>query len=261
MAIDVTDERAVAAAIETARADVVMHQLTALPKEPSPRAMAKAARATSELRRRTVPLFAELARRSGARFIAQSISFVTRPGGAQVQDESAPLWLDSPRDVSDVVDAVRVLEEATLRAGGLALRYGFFYGPGTWYANDGAIAALVRKRLLPLTGSGEGMASYVHVDDAVEATAQAIHRGSSGVYNVCDDEPVTQNVWLPELARLLGAKPPRRMPGWLVGALAGPMAVYYGTSLRGASNARAKAELGWSARPWRTGFAAEFTGA
>ena len=259
--VDVFDERAVAQAIDTARPDVIVHQLTALPKEPSPRAMARAVAVTNDLRRRTVPLFADYARRTGARFVAQSISFVTRPEGPAVQDESALLWLDAPPAVAGAIDAVRVLEESTLRAGGLALRYGFFYGPGTWFARDGGIAAMVRKRMLPLTGSGEGLSSFVHVDDAVTATVCAIYRGASGVYNVCDDEPVSQNEWLPEVARVLGAKPPRRAPAWLVGWLAGPAAVYYGTALRGASNAKAKAALQWVPRSWRTGFADAFAGA
>jgi nucleoside-diphosphate-sugar epimerase len=258
--IDVFDERAVAQAIDGARPDVIVHQLTALPREPSPRAMVKAVAVTNDLRRRTVPLFADHARRTGARFVAQSISFVTRPEGPAVH-ESAPLWLDAPPAVAGAIDAVRVLEEATLRAGGLALRYGFFYGPGTWYARDGAIAAMVRKRMLPLTGSGEGLSSFVHVEDAVTATVCAIHRGASGVYNVCDDEPVSQNQWLPAVARLLGAKPPRRAPAWLVGWLAGPAAVYYGTTLRGASNAKVKAALRWAPRSWRAGFSDAFAGA
>jgi nucleoside-diphosphate-sugar epimerase len=259
--VDVFDERAVAEAIDGARPDVIVHQLTALPQTPSPRAMTRAVAVTNDLRRRTVPLFADHARRTGARFIAQSISFVTRPEGPAVQDESAPLWLDAPPALAGGIDAVRVLEEATLGAGGIVLRYGFFYGRGTWYARDGAIAAMVRKRMLPVTGSGKGLSSFVHVDDAVTATVSAIHRGASGVYNVCDDEPVSQNEWLPEVARLLGAKPPRRAPSWLVGWLAGPAAVYYGATLRGASNGKAKAALQWAPRSWRAGFADAFAAA
>ena len=120
------------------------------------------------------------------------------------------------------------------------------------------MAALVRKRMMPITGKGGGLASYVHADDAADATVAAIERGASGIYNVQDDEPAAQNVWLPEMARLLGAKPPRRVPGWLVDMLAGPAAAYYGTSLRGASNAKAKAAWAWTPRPWRAGFEREF---
>jgi nucleoside-diphosphate-sugar epimerase len=257
VAVDVFDERAVAKTFQDVRPEVVLHQITALARDPTSRAMAASVRATSDLRRRTVPLFARLSQEAGARFIAQSISFVTKPEGPDVQDESAPLWLDGPRVVADTVDAVRVLEEATVAAGGIALRYGFFYGPGTWYARDGAIVNMIRDRRLPLTGSGGGFASFVHVDDAVQATMSAMTRGERGVYNVCDDEPVRQRDWLPELARMLGAKPPRRAPSWLVRAVAGAAAVYYANTLRGASNAKAKKELRFTARAWRTAFATE----
>jgi nucleoside-diphosphate-sugar epimerase len=258
LAFDVFDEQAAARAIDDARPQVIVHQLTALPKQPSPRAMARGVAATSELRKRTVPVFAGHARRLGARLLVQSISFVTRPEGPAVQDESAPLWLDAPAAVASAIDAVRVLEEATVGSGGLVLRYGFLYGPGTWYAADGAIAALVRKRMLPIVGKGGGLSSFVHVDDAVDATVAAIERGEGGIYNVCDDEPVAQSVWLPEIARLLRAKPPRRVPAWVVGVLVGAGPVYYGASLRGASNAKAKAAWAWAPRPWRAGFEAVF---
>ncbi len=258
LALNVSDEDEVRRAFEVARPDVVVHQLTALPKQLNPRAMKQAARVTAELRRRTVPLFARLSQQAGARFIAQSMAFVTRPDGPRILDETAPLWLDGPPDIAHTNDAIRVLEEATLQAKGIALRYGFFYGPGTWYAPQSALAELVRKRMLPIAGKGEGLSSFLHIDDAVDATVRAIDRGSSGLYNICDDQPVSQAVYLPELARLLGARPPRRAPAWLVGLLGGPAAKFYGTSLRGASNAKAKQELGITPRPWREGFAAEF---
>lgn len=257
IAPDVLDEDEVGRAFDSARPDVVLHQLTSLPKVITPRAMAKAARVTADLRRQTGPLFARLSARSGARFIAQSMSFVTKPEGPAIQDESAPLWLDGPRDIAGTNDAIRVLEEATLEARGIALRYGFFYGRGTWYARDSALVDMVRRRMLPISGSGEGLSSFIHIDDAVDATVRAIERGDSGVYNVCDDEPVSQNEWLTELARLLGAKPPRRVPAWVVGLLGGSTARFYGTSLRGASNRKAKAELGIAPRTWRDGFATE----
>jgi len=155
-------------------------------------------------------------------------------------------------------DAIRILEEATLEASGLALRYGFFYGPGTWFARGSSLARMVQQRMTPIAGSGEGLTSYIHIDDAVDATVRAIDRGGSGIYNICDDEPGSQNVWLPELARLLGGKPPHRVPAWLVGLIGGPAAKFYGVSLRGASNAKAKAELGIMPRSWRDGFANEF---
>lgn len=117
---------------------------------------------------------------------------------------------------------------------------------------------MVRTRRLPITGSGAGRSSFIHIDDAVDATVRAVERGESGIYNVCDDEPVEQRVWLPELARMLGAKRPFRAPAWLVGRLGGPTVRFYGTSLRGASNSKAKRALGIAPRPWRAGFEAEF---
>jgi nucleoside-diphosphate-sugar epimerase len=220
--------------------------------------MAKAARVTADLRRQTVPLFARLSETAGARFIAQSMSFVTGPEGPPIQDETASLWLDGPRDITNTNEAIRVLEEATLRGSGIALRYGFFYGPGTWYAQGSALVNMVRKRLLPVTGRGAGLSSFIHIDDAVDATVRAVECRKSGIYNICDGQPVAQSEWLPELARLLGARPPRRAPAWLVGFFGGPTAKFYGTSLRGASNAKAKAELGFVPRTWREGFAKEF---
>lgn len=258
MTFDVFDEREVARVMDEVRPDVVFHQLTSLPKEVTPRSLARSVVVTADLRRRTGPLFARHAARVGARFVAQSMAFVTRPEGPPILDESAPLWLDGPSAIANTNDAIRVLEEATLRAEGLALRYGFFYGPGTWYAGDAKLASIMQKRLMPITGSGEGLTSFIHIDDAVDATVRASSRGASGVYNVCDDEPVTQNDWLSELARVLGAKPPRRAPAWFMGLVGGASAAFYGTSLRGASNAKAKVELGITPRSWRQGFAAEF---
>ena len=258
LAPDVFDGDDVARAFNTARPDAVVHQLTTSPRTVDPRAMVKAARATADLRRHTVPLFARLSARAGARFIAQSMSFVTKPEGPSILDETAPLWLDGPRDIANTNDAIRVVEEATLHVSGTALRYGFFYGPRTWYARGGALGDMVKRRMLPVTGRGEGLWSFIHVEDAADATVRAIERGTRGVYNVCDDEPVSQTAWLHELARLLGAKPPRHAPAWLVGMFGGPTAKFYGTSLRGALNAKAKAELGIAPRSWRNGFAAEF---
>jgi nucleoside-diphosphate-sugar epimerase len=258
LAPNVFDEAEVRTAIETSRPDVVIHQLTALPKEINPRALAQAARVTAALRRQTVPLFARLSERAGARLIAQSMSFVTTPEGPAILDETAPLWLDGPRDIANTNEAIRVLEQATLQVQGCALRYGFFYGPGTWYAGGSALADMVRKRMMPVAGKGEGLASFIHIDDAVDATVRAVERERSGVYNICDDHPAPQQEWLPELARLLKAKPPRHAPAWLVGLFGGATAKFYGTTLRGASNAKAKSELGIRPRTWREGFAAEF---
>jgi nucleoside-diphosphate-sugar epimerase len=143
---------------------------------------------------------------------------------------------------------------------GVVLRYGALYGPGTWYGPDGDMTVQVRKRRMPVVGDGGGRTSFLHVDDAAAATVQALDHGAPGIYNIVDDEPVTYRDHLPEFARLLGAKPPRRVPTWPVRLVAGRVAVQAVTEQRGASNAKAKRELGWRPRypSWRAGFAAEF---
>jgi nucleoside-diphosphate-sugar epimerase len=257
--LDAFDAAAVRAAVLAAAPEVVMHQLTALPQEPSPKAMAASVAQTARLRRETVPPFLDAARAAGARrAIVQSISFVTRPDGRPVHDEDAPLYRDAPSQ-EDNIGAVADLEAAVRAADGiegLVLRYGFYYGPGTWYAPDGALTTMIRKRRYPLVGSGAGRSSFVHVDDAVDATVRALDRGAPGVYNVCDDEPARADAWLPEAARLLGAKPPRHVPAWLARRVAGDVVVHYATTLPGNANARARAAFdGWAPRQWRQGFA------
>ena len=160
-------------------------------------------------------------------------------------------------------EAVRTMERLVLGAEaleGVVLRYGFIYGPGTFYAPDGAMAALARKRRLPIVGSGEGRSSFVHVDDAVAATLLALDHGAPGIYNITDDEPAPARQWIPELARLVGAKPPRHVPAWIVRLIAGQEMATLSTELRGNANAKARAELGFDPRwpRWREGFAAVF---
>lgn len=263
--LDAFDAEAVRRAVADAAPDVLVHQLTALPRDPTRKAMAAAGELTGRLRRETVPVFLDAARAAGARrAVVQSISFVTRPDGRTVHDEDAPLWLDAPPEIGGLVASVRDLEDSVAVATGeglegLVLRYGFFYGPGTWYAPDGAIAELVRRRRYPVIGGGDGRSSFVCVDDAVDATARAIDRGAPGIYNVCDDDPVAQRVWLPELAALLGAKPPRRAPAWLARRIAGDTVVHYATTLPGNANGRARAALDWTPRPRAAGFAEVFS--
>lgn len=261
--LDAYDAAAVRAAVAAARPEVVVHQLTSLPQDPTPKSMTAAVEANSRLRRETVPTFVDAARAAGARrVIAQSISFVTKPDGRPVHDEDAPLWADEPSQRTNV-EGVQALEAAVRDADGLegvVLRYGFFYGPGTWYAPDGALGTMIRKRRYPIIGSGEGRSSFVHVDDAVDATVRALDPSvPSGTYNVTDDEPVRARDWTPAAAAALGAKPPRHVPVWLARRLAGPVVVHYATTLPGNDNARFHAAApGWSPRSWRDGFAEVF---
>jgi nucleoside-diphosphate-sugar epimerase len=158
--------------------------------------------------------------------------------------------------------AIRHLEDAVTSADwldGLVLRYGGFYGPGTTLSADPAAphAVAVRKRQFPVVGGGGGVWSFIHIDDAAAATAVAVERGARGIYNVVDDEPAPARDWIPELARALGGKPPRRVPRWIGRLLAGEAATVMMTEVRGASNAKAKRQLGWQPRyaSWRQGFA------
>ena len=260
--LDAFDAAALRSAVLAAEPEVVIHQLTALPAQADPKLMATGLALTNRLRRETVPTLLDAATEAGARrALVQSIAFVTRPDGSPVHDEDAPLYLDAPEQFRDNVAAVRDLEAATTGATGiegLVLRYGFYYGPGTWYAKDGTMGDLLRKRRYPIIGGGEGHMSFVHLDDAVDATVRALDRGTPGIYNVTDGTPATSREWLPETAGLLGAKPPRKVPAWLARKLAGDALVHYSTTLPGNANDRARAALGWSPRPWRDGFAEVF---
>ena len=245
----------------SARPEVLIHELTALPREMNIRKYAAQLELTNRLRAETTPSFLAAAREAGARrVIFQSISFIAAPEGPAVVDETAPV-MDSPP-----ANATMTMERAVLAAEaleGVVLRYGFFYGPGTYYAPDGQMVAMARKRMLPIVGSGEGRSSFVHVDDAAAATVRALDHGAPGVYNITDDEPVAASEWIPELARLVGARQPRHLPAWLVRMVAGRYAVMMGTSLRGNANAKARAELGFAPQwpSWRDGFADVLAGA
>jgi 2-alkyl-3-oxoalkanoate reductase len=157
------------------------------------------------------------------------------------------------------VRALREMEGLVLGAEGmegLVLRYGFFYGPGTYYADDGTTTSDVRRRRMPIVGKGTGLFSFVHVDDAADATVAAVERGSPGVYNVTDDEPAPMSDWLPVFASAAGAGKPLRVPAWLAGFVGGKEVPLFAQEMRGASNEKAKKELGWRpAHPsWRSGF-------
>jgi nucleoside-diphosphate-sugar epimerase len=235
----------------------VIHQLTALPARIHPRRYGEALAPTNVLRREGTRNLIGAAKAAGAsRLVAQSIAFVYAPEGDWVKDEDASLAIDAPPAMSEAVAAVADLETQVLEAGGVVLRYGYFYGPGTQFAPDGFSAELARKRQLPVIGSGGGYWSFIHVDDAAAAAVAALERGSSEVYNIVDDEPAPARDWMPVYAASIGAKPPRRLPAWLARLVGGPAGVAVMTTQRGAGNAKAKRELGWAPRyaSWRDGF-------
>jgi nucleoside-diphosphate-sugar epimerase len=254
---DALDREAVVAAVAGARPDAVVHQLTAIPHAVDPRKFHRQFATTNALRiEGTRNLLAGAAAAGADRFVAQSIAFAYAPEGGPVKDEDAPLWRDPPAKFAPALQAVGELERQVLEAGGTVLRYGHFYGPGTSYAPDGHAAKLVRTRRFPIVGDGGGVFSFISVADAARATRLAIERDVGGVLNVADDEPAPVREWLPAYAEALGAPPPRRVPAWLGRLAAGSFGVQWLTVLRGASNERAKRELGWQPEQptWREGF-------
>jgi 2-alkyl-3-oxoalkanoate reductase len=257
---DVFDLEALSAAVGEARPEVVVHELTALPDRLNFR-QKDLYDPTNRVRTEGTRNLLDLARTGGARrFICQSIAFAYRNDGAVVKTEEDPTLEDAPGPFGSGVRALREMEAMVLGAAeldGLVLRYGFFYGPGTHYGDGGAVVADVRRRRLPVVGKGTGVFSFIHVDDAADATVAAVERGAPGVYNIADDEPAAMSEWVPVLAEAAGAKPPRRVPLWLARLLGGRQAADFASELRGASNEKAKRALGWNpAHPsWRTGFA------
>jgi 2-alkyl-3-oxoalkanoate reductase len=260
---DALDPDPVARAVGEAEPEVIVHQLTALSGPLDLRHIDRVFAVTNRLRTEATDHLLAAGRAVGAsRFVAQSYAGwpYARTGGA-VKTEADPLDPDPPAALRETLAAIRHLEHAVTAADwgeGLVLRYGAFYGPGTGLSADpdAQMAAPVRKRQFPLVGDGGGVWSFVHIDDAAAATAAAVVQGAPGVYNVVDDEPAPVRDWLPELAVALGAKPPRRVPRWLGRIVAGEAATVMMTDVRGASNARARRELGWELRypSWRLGF-------
>ena len=255
--LDLLDRPAVREAIAAARPDAIVHQATALAGLSDLKHFDRSFAETNRLRIEGTDALLAAAREAGAgRFVAQSFAGwpYAREGGA-VKTEEDPLDETPVTTMRETLAAIRHLEQSVTDAGGLALRYGGFYG-----APDDAQLELVRKRRFPIVGDGGGTWSFVHLDDAAAATALALERGAPGIYNVVDDDPAPIREWLPALAATIGAKPPRRIPRWLARLLAGEAAVVLMTESRGASNAKAKRELGWTLRypSWRQGFRAAY---
>jgi nucleoside-diphosphate-sugar epimerase len=252
--LDLLDAPAVRTAVLESAADAIVHQATALANIRFSRRLDRSFAQTNRLRTTGTDALLAAAREAGVgRFVAQSFaSFRYAREGGSVKTEDDPLTPTPLPSMAESDGAMRYLDAVVPEAGGTILRYGGFYGAD----NDGW-AEIVRKRQFPIVGDGGGVFSFIHVEDAASATVLAVEKGGSGIYNVVDDEPAPVRDWLPVLADILGAKPPRRIPRWLVRVLAGDVAAMMGTDSRGASNAKAKRELGWTLRypTWRTGFA------
>jgi nucleoside-diphosphate-sugar epimerase len=260
--VDPLDAAALRDAVVRAEPDVVVHQLTALAGLGMMRNFDKAFAVTNKLRTDGTDNLIAAARTAGARRLVWQ-SYAGWPyvrEGSKLKAEDDPLDPAPPADARESLAAIRHLEDAVMGARGMkgfVLRYGGFYGPGTSIDKGGDHSELVRKRRFPIGGNGEGMWSFVHIDDAAAATVAAIEGGEPGIYNVVDDDPAAASEWLLELASQLGAPAPRRMPGWLVRLAAGPQAYSMMTRTRGATNGKAARDLGWRpSHSWRQGFAA-----
>jgi 2-alkyl-3-oxoalkanoate reductase len=245
---DVIDRKATLAIAEETRPDVVMDQTTALPQRYDPKRMEKFYEKMAPLRLQGSPNLIEAAQAVGAKSVFQSVAFMYAPtGNGRVCTEDDPPYEEGapfPWDVA--LPAIIALERRVVDIGGLVLRYGMFYGPGTHF-DTGQIALDVKKRRMPIVGKGTGTFSFIHVDDAAAATVVALERDATGILNVVDDEPMPMREWLPALAEAKGAKRPFRAPAWLVKRMGMPLAVHWALTMPGASNARMRA-LGWAPR-------------
>ncbi len=260
VALDALDAAATREAVTAANPQAVIHQLTAIPAQINPRTMVRDFAGNDRLRTEGTANLLAAAEAAGAeRFIAQSIAFAYAPGPrGTIHVEQDPLLApaQAPKEFRRSAAAVAELERGVLGAGGVVLRYGYFYGPGSAIARDGSMAAGLRRRRLPIVGSGAGVWSFVHVGDAAAATVSALDLRGPAVLNVVDDDPAPVSEWIPALAGALGAPAPRRVPAWLARLAAGAYGAAVMTRQQGAANAAARAELDWSPRypSWREGF-------
>jgi nucleoside-diphosphate-sugar epimerase len=258
VAADALDPAAVADAVRAAAPDVIVHMLTAIPDPVDPRHLAREMAPTNRLRTQGTANL--LAAASGARVITQGVAYAYDPAGAPVKDEDAPLWRDPPTQFAPVVAALRNLERRVTWAGGLVLRLGHLYGPGTSYASGGGLTRRLRAGSIPLIGAGASMFSFIHAHDAATAILAAIeHPEVRGTLNIVDDQPTLAHDWLPEMAAMLGAPTPRHVPAWLARLFVGGWGVAYMTGLAGASNTRARQQLDWKPTysNWRDGLTAD----
>ena len=253
---DVFDVEGLLDLVAKAEPELVIHQLTAFgATDADP--LAETIRVRTEGTRNLV---AAARAAKARRLVSQSISFICSPAGAGLTDEETPLHLDAPDAIRPLAEAVAELERLTLHAGdgieGVVLRYGWFYGPGTNYDPANSIPRSVRRGRAPIVGDGAGTYSFIHVDDAAEATMKALSGAPPGIYNIVDDEPARLGEWLPFVADLLHAPAPARIDEDAARQSLGDMLVYILNEQRGASNAKARRLLGWAPRrsSWREGF-------
>jgi nucleoside-diphosphate-sugar epimerase len=259
--VDGLNRDAVMKAVISSHPDVIVHEMTALGSMRSLKNFDQEFTLTNRLRTEGTEHLIAAAQAAGTRkLVVQSYAgWPTGPEGARIKTEDDPFDPNPPKAITQSLAAIRKLESIAVNTPGLAgtvLRYGSLYGPGTSTFPGGEIVEAVRQRKLPVIGDGAGIWSFVHVDDAASATRLAIEKDAPGIYNIVDDEPAEVSIWLPELAKAIGAKPPRRLPAWLGRLVIGEAGLSMMTRSRGASNAKAKRVLGWKPvyASWREGF-------
>jgi nucleoside-diphosphate-sugar epimerase len=259
LAADALDRTAVAKAVSAAASEVIVHMLTAIPDPVDPRHLARDMALSNRLG--TEGTANLLAAADGARVIAQGVAYAYDPAGSPVKDEDAPLWRNPPPQFAPVVAAVRNMERRVTAAGGLVLRLGHLYGPGSSFdPGGGGLTGRLRAGRLPLIGDGASLFSFIHAHDVATGILAAVeHPAARGALNVVDDQPTPVREWLPEMAARLGAPTPRHVPAWLARLLVGGWGVAYMTGLAGASNTHARHLLDWKPTytNWRAGLTAD----
>jgi nucleoside-diphosphate-sugar epimerase len=259
---DVFDREGLLAIVRSAVPDAIIHQLTDLPAAVNPRQLDEIYARNNRVRREGTRNLVTAAVQSGVRrFVVQSMATWYRPEGGLVKSENDPLWTEAPEPIGEAVRTLGTMETTVLRETpiGVVLRYGGFYGAGTWYAPGGEIAKRMKSRGFPIIGDGAGITSFVHVDDAASAAVAALQARASGVYNVADDEPAAAAEWIPVYAAAVGAPRPLRIPAFVARLVIGKALTIWMMTMRGASNAKIAAELGWRPKyiSWRTGIASD----
>lgn len=259
LAVDALDRDAVFAAVREVAPQAIVNMLTAIPARLNPRRMTTEFALTNRLRTDGTRHLVDAAREVGVdRIISQGLAYAYEPGEG-LADEDTPLWRRPPAEFASSIAALAELEALTTGAGGTVLRLGHLYGPGTMFAPDGSFTDDVRAGKVPLAGAGASVFSFVHIADVATAVADTLNHQGPGVFNIVDDDPSPIRDWLPEMAQIIGAPQPRRLPLALVRLAAGGWGAAYLGRLRGADNTRAHQTLGWRpARPsWRAGLTHE----
>jgi nucleoside-diphosphate-sugar epimerase len=254
--VDGLDAVGIGEAVARAEPDAIIHEMTALSGAPDFKHFDRWFALTNRLRTEGTENLLAAAKASGVRrFVAQSFTgWSNSREGSWIKTEEDPLDPDPVKAQRETLSAIRFLERAVLEAPleGIVVRYGGLYGPGS----SETLVELLDKRMFPVVGSGAGVVSSTHVDDAAGGTVAALERGRRGIYHIVDDEPAPARVFIPEIAKAVGARQPMHVPAWLGRLLAGEVAVTMMTEGRGSSNAKAKRELGWQPiwPSWRDGF-------